>query len=299
MELRQLRYFLALAEELHFGRAAARLNVVQPALSQQIRRLEDELGVRLFHRTKRHVSLTGAGAAFLQKAQLTVAHAGEAAAAAQSAGRGEIGALSVGFVGSAAFNFLPELLKSFRQSFPAVRLVLQELTTTQQVAALRAASIDIGLLRPPIADGNIRIEVLAREPWLMAIPRSHRLGRRSRVGLQDFAEDPFIATPRDLGPGLFDQVVGLCARSGFSPTVVQEAIQMSTVVSLVGAGIGVALVPSSVVKLGRNDVLYKPLRNLPKVDIALAWSRADVDPILSNWLSVARNLRDTRRWIQQ
>lgn len=299
MELRRLRYFIALAEELHFGRAAARLHVVQPALSQQIQRLEVQVGVRLVYRTRRHVALTEAGSAFLHKARLAILHAEEAVASAKRASRGEIGGLSVAFVGSAAFNFLPELLKSFRQSFPTVHLVLQEMTTTQQVTALRAASISVGLLRPPIPDDNIETEILAREPWMMAIPRSHHLRDRSTVSPQDFAEDPFISTPRHLGPGLFDQALSLCTESGFSPTVVQEAIQMSTIVSLVAAGIGVALVPGSVAKLGRADVLFKPLRRSPRVEIVLAWCRADEDPILSNWLSVARRMRDRHGWIRR
>jgi len=296
VELRQLRYFIALAEELHFGRAAARLHVVQPALSQQIRRLEQEVGAPLFNRTKRQVAITEAGRAFLQKARLSVMHAAEAVASAQSARRGELGELSVGFVGSAAFQYFPEVLKSFRKRFPAVRLALQELTTTQQMSALRAATIRVGLLRPPIADADIATEVLAREPWMLAIPRSHRLRRASRVALRDFAADSFIATPRSLGPGLYDQVLSLCLRAGFSPTVVQEAIQMSTIVSLVAAEVGVALVPGSVTKLGRADVLYKPLRGSPKVDMAFAWCRGDEDPLLRNWLAVARHVRDTRRW---
>jgi DNA-binding transcriptional LysR family regulator len=296
MELRHLRYFIALAEELHFGRAAARLHVVQPALSQQIRRLEEELQLQLFQRTKRKVVLTEAGAVLLEKARLTLAHAADAVSSAKRASRGEFGELIVGFVGSAAFYFLPKLLQRFRASFPEVRLVLRELTTTQQLAALKTASIRIGLLRPPISDSEISTETLARESWMLAMPRSHRLRDRTRVALDQVAQDPFIATPRSLGPGLYDQALGLCMQAGFSPRVVQEAIQMSTIVSLVAAGIGVALVPSSVKNLGIKNVLYKPLRGSPSVDLAAAWRRADQDPILRNWLSVIRDVRGSSRW---
>lgn len=299
MELRHLRYFIAVAEELHFGRAAARLHLAQPALSQQIRRLEEEINVQLFHRTKRRVTLTEPGAVFLEKARLTVSHAGEAVVSAQKANRGEVGELSVGFVGSAAFEFLPEVLKKFRSSFPEVGLVLQELTTTQQLAALHTAQIRVGLLRPPISDSNIETETVACEPWVIAIPRSHPLHGRSRVALRQFATDPFIGTPRALGPGLHDQALSLCLQSGFSPRVVQEAIQMATIVSLVAFGIGVALVPGSVEKLGRRDVLYMPLQGSPKVEMALAWRREDRNSVLSNFIRIVRDTRPIRRCTRQ
>jgi len=299
VELRHLRYFIAVAEELHFGHAAARLHLAQPALSQQIRRLEEEIHVQLLHRTKRRVSLTESGAIFLEKARLTVSHAEEAVVSAQKANRGEVGELSVGFVGSAAFEFLPEVLKGFRRTFREVRLVLQELTTTQQLAALRTGQIRVGLLRPPISDGNIETEIVAREPWVMALPTSHPLHGRSRVTLRQFAADPFIGTPRALGPGLHDQALSLCLQSGFSPRVVQEAIQMATIVSLVAAGVGVALVPSSVQRLGRKDVLYKRLEGSPKVDLALAWRREDGDSVLSNFRSIVKETRNIRRWARQ
>jgi DNA-binding transcriptional LysR family regulator len=265
----------------------------------QIRRLEEEINVQLFHRTKRRVSLTQPGAIFLEKARLTLSHAGEAVASAQKASRGESGELAIGFVGSAAFEFLPEVLKKFRKSFPEVGLVLQELTTSQQLVALHRSQIRVGLLRPPISDAGIETETVARESWVIAIPRSHPLHGRSRVALQQFAADPFIGTPRALGPGLHDQALSLCLQSGFRPEVVQEAIQMATIVSLVAAGIGVALLPSSVERLGRKDILYKPLLGSPKVYIALAWRRGDRNSVFSNFVRITRETRTIRGWAKQ
>ena len=288
MELRHLRCFVAVAEELHFGRAAARLHVAQPALSQHIRHLEQELGVQLFQRTKRRVALTEPGRVFLEKTRLVLTQAHVAVQSVQRANQGEVGELSIGFVGSAAQGLLPEVLRSFRKRFPEVQLSLQELTTSQQLGCLRNQQIRVGFLRPPIADPEVETEIVAREPWVVAMPHSHALRARSIIALQELANEPFIGTPRTLGPGFYDQASSLCLQAGFSPRVVQEAIQMQTIVSLVNAGLGVALVPQSVEKLSNEGVLYKRIRGSPMVQMALAWRRGDQSPVLRSFVGVVR-----------
>jgi DNA-binding transcriptional LysR family regulator len=295
MELRHLRYFVAVAEELHFGRAAARLHLAQPALSQQIRRLEEQLSLQLFQRTKRRVTLTEPGHVLLEKARLLLTHADEAVRSVQRASRGEIGELFIGFVGSAAQGILPEILKVFRKRFPDIRLSLQELTTSQQVTGLRSGRIRVGFLRPPVAEPDVETETVAREPWVVAVPHSHRLRARSIITLRELATEPFIGTPRALGPGFYDQVYRLCLQSGFSPRVVQEAIQMQTIVALVKAGLGVALVPQSIAKWSDNGVLYKRIRGSPTVELALAWRRGDSSPVLRSFVSVVKELREAAR----
>lgn len=279
MELRHLRYFVAVAEELHFRRAAARLHVAQPGLSQQIQQLERELAVQLLHRTRRLVTLTEAGNVFLDRARATLAHADDAVRSAQRASRGEIGELTIGFVGSAVLGILPRVLKTFRMRFRAVELSLRELTTSQQIARLQNGQIDIGFLRPPVDVAAVATRIVENEPWVIAMPRSHRLAGAARLRLGRLAREPFVATPRALGPGFYDQMLGLCRRSGFTPNVVQEAVQMETIVGLVAAGFGVALVPRSVQEWSKSDVIFKALVGSPTIELAIAW-RVDDDRTL-------------------
>lgn len=288
MDLKRLRCFVAVAEELHFGRAAARLHLTQPALSQQIRRLEDELGVQLLQRTQRRVALTESGRLFLEKTRLVLTHADTAVRSVQRANRGEIGELSIGFVGSATLGILPEVLKVFRRRFPQIQLSVHELTTSQQIASLGTRQIRVGFLRPPVSDPDVATETISREPWVVAMPHDHALRARSVIALNELAHEPFIGTPRMLGPGFYDQVTGLCLRAGFTPRIVQEAVQMQTVVSLVNAGFGVACVPQSVAKLSHRDVLYKKIRGSPTVEMAIAWRRDDESPVLESFVSLVR-----------
>jgi len=260
MELRHLRYFITVAEELHFGRAAQRLHIAQPPLSQQIRQLEEELGVVLFHRTKRSVQLTDAGQVFLEEAKQVLIQAAQAVQAAQRASRGEIGQLVVSFVSSAAYNVLPKILQAFRARFPEVNLALHELTTDKQLQGLRDGWIDVGFLRPPIEDDTLSLATIFKESLVVALPEIHPLSRQPQVPLKALINEFFILFPRPLGPKLYDQIVGLCQQAGFSPNVVQEAIQMQTIVSLVAAEIGIALVPASVQNLQRRGVIYKAIQ---------------------------------------
>ncbi len=285
MELRHLRYFIAVAEELHFGRAAERLRMAQPPLSQQIQKLEGELGFQLFYRTKRRVQLTEAGEVFLEEAQQIFRQLEQAVRVGQQTSRGEMGRLAIGFVSSAAYNVLPPILNQFRQTFPAVNLTLQELTTDQQLQWLREKRIDVGFLRPPIADPAFQVMTILREPLVVAMPEAHALAAQPAVSLRSLASEPFILFPRPLAVGLYDQIISLCQTADFSPRVVQEAIQMQTIVSLVAAGMGIAIVPVSLQNLQRIGVVYRPLQEpTPEAAIALVWRQQDHSPVVQRFL---------------
>jgi len=290
MELRHLRYFIAVAEALHFRRAAEHLSIAQPALSQQIQQLERELGVRLLERTQRRVSLTDAGAVFLERARLTLQEANEAVRLARLAGRGEIGHLGVGAVTSALYGVFPEVVRVFRQRHREVHLTLHELPGNEQTRALRDGRIQVSFLRPPVDETDIEVRTITREPWVVALPKAHRLARRRRVPLKVLAGEAFVSFPRDLAPVLYDQLISMCQRAGFSPDIVQEA-QMQTIVSLVAAGIGVALVPATLQNLSRRGLVYRPLAGtVAKLQLAVAWRRDNRSPLLEAFLSVVREM---------
>jgi DNA-binding transcriptional LysR family regulator len=223
VHLGRIRYFLALAEELHFGRAAERLGISQPPLSQQIRKLEEEVGARLLHRGRGRgrIELTEAGRTLLADARRVVEQLEQTVRATQRAGRGESGTLRVGFIGSASCNVLPGVLRTFRERFPGVTLSLYEQPTDQQIQGLRAAYLDVSFLRPPVPDRSIRAEPIFREPLVLALPETHPLAGRGRVALRALSQEPFVLLPRHLGPSLYDQIVTTCRRAGFSPKVGQ------------------------------------------------------------------------------
>jgi DNA-binding transcriptional LysR family regulator len=292
MELRHLRYFVTVAEELHFGRAAARLHLSQPPLSMQVKALEAELGTRLLARTQRKVELTAAGEVFLRDAREILQRVEQAAGAARRAARGEIGALAVGFVTIADYNVLPSVLSAFRARNPAVGLTLREATTDVQLRDLAGEHLDVGFVLPPVGDQRICLLPLLREPLVAALPQHHPLARaRGPLGLARLKDTPFILFPRHMAPGLYDDVVSFCRRAGFNPRVEQEAIQMQTIVSLVSAGLGAALIPASMRNLGRTGVVYRPLRETsPLTEIALAWRQGDEQPALTRFLEAVRSV---------
>ena len=259
MELRHLKYFVALGEALHFRRAAERLSIAQPALSQQIQQLERELGVRLLERTQRRVSLTDAGIVFLEHARATLAEAAEAIRLARLAGRGEVGHLGVGAVTSALYGIFPDVVRVYRERYRDVHLTLHELHGDEQTRALRSGRIQVSFLRPPVDEAGIEVRTITREPWVIAMPADHRLAKRLRVPLKALAGESFVGFPRELSPVLYDQLISMCQQAGFSPRIVQEA-HMQTIVSLVAAGIGVALVPATLQNLSRKGLLYKGTR---------------------------------------
>jgi DNA-binding transcriptional LysR family regulator len=277
-DLRQLRHFIAVAGQLHFGRAAAALHISQPPLSRSIRDLEARLGVTLLARTRRKVELTPEGARFLEDARRLLAQLEHAVREVGSMAAGQGGQLRLGFVSLADFGVLPALLKAYKSARPGVALALREMLSPDQATALAAGELDFGLLLPPVAGADLEHVVVQRERFVAALPSRHRLARpRGRLAVHDLANEGFVMAPREIAPGLHDIVAALTARAGFAPRVAQEAIQMQTVVSLVSSGLGVALVPASVANLGRRGVVYREIADAhPKLDLWLAWRRGTV-----------------------
>lgn len=290
MELRHLRAFVAVAEEKHFGRAADRLHMAQPPLSQQIRRLEQELGVELLHRTTRRVELSPAGAVLLDRARGILAEVEAATADTQRAARGEVGKLAVGFTGSATYALLPALANALRTQLPGVELDLRgELLTPAQVSGLHAGTLDLGLLRPPVRDRELAVEVVVREPLIAVVPQSHPLAERSHIPVEELAHEPFVAYPSHFRSVLHDAVEEVCADHGFTPQVALEVAETATLVSFVAAGLGVSLVPLSVTRFAVVGAVYRPLAGEPtQVELALAYRREDTTPVLARALDVVR-----------
>ena len=290
MELRHLRYFLAVAEELHFGRAAEKLHIAQPPLSQQIQQLERELGFPLFLRANRRVTLTAGGTVFLHDIRHSLASIEQAVQAARRADQGETGTLAVGFSTSATFEVLPALLSAFRARRPEVALSLYELNAAEQKRALLDRRLDVGLARPSIPDDGLTVEAVLREPLIAALPETHPLARQDSLTLADLSDEPFVLSPENPRPSYADMVKTLCAGAGFVPRVVQEAREMPTLLSLVAAGLGVTLTPASARNLRRAGLVYRPLRDPEAVtELTVAYRRADPSPTLSGFLGVVRD----------
>jgi DNA-binding transcriptional LysR family regulator len=263
--------------------------MAQPPLTRQVRTLEAELGVQLFRRSKRKVELTEVGTAFLGEARLAIEQAERAAEVARRASRGEIGRLTVGFISTAAYAVVPEVLRVFRERYPGVELGLRELTPADQLREFEEGRLDIGFLRPPVDEGSLVVETVMREPLVAALPEGHPLSGRSEVPLRELARERFVLFPRAVAPGFYDEIVALCRDSGFSPRVAQEATQQQTIVSLVAGGVGVALVPASVRNLRRLGVRYAELEErTPTAEIAVAWRRDDDSPVVAAFLEVVR-----------
>ncbi|MHA7681554.1 LysR family transcriptional regulator [Cupriavidus sp. PET2-C1] len=298
MDLRQLRYFVTVAEELHFGRAARRLTMTQPPLSQQIQALEEEIGVQLFARTRRSVALTPAGQQWLPEVRRVLADAAALPGLAQRLARGEAGTLSLAFVSTADYGILPDLLRRFRARHPNVQLQLREATSDIQLEALMDGGIDAGLvIRPqlPAMPHGVAYLPLVREPLVLAVPEGWRpdgsAAAEKGVSLKDAAHEPLIIFPRRSAPAFYDIITGCYAREGLTPVIAQEAIQMQTIVSLVSAGMGVALVPASLCNLRRTGVSYLPLRDAgPDIETGLVWREAGADgvsPVLRSFIEIA------------
>jgi len=291
MELRHLRYFVAVAEELHFSRAAVRLHMSQPPLSQQIQALEQELGVQLFERRRSGVTLTEAGHNFLRQVYVVLEQAERAVSVAQRAGRGEVGVLEVGFTGSMPFSeVMPRVLHDFRAAHPGVQLHLRELTSRDQIENLAADKLDVGFIRPTRHDQIVALHtrMLLSEPLVVALHASHPLAQQKRLTLAMLADEPFIVYSRWLGSGLHQQVLSLCLKAGFSPRIVQEVHEMPTIIGLVSAGIGVGLVAAS---MQRAQVPYVAFRSIDDEaatsDVLLAWRRGNSSPMVANFVNVA------------
>jgi DNA-binding transcriptional LysR family regulator len=289
MDLRQLRYFVAVAEERHFGRAAQRLHMSQPPLSMQIKGLELELGIVLLERTSRRVSLTDAGRAFLKRARKILEAVEEAKEEARGAEEGTQGVLGVGFISSATLSLLPPSIRLFRERFGGVELELKELTSAQQVDALYGGEIKVGLVRLPMRAPGIRFEPVLEERLLVALPSGHALERLDRVPLEAIADLPLIFFTRQMIPGFHAQIVELFQRVGAFPKVAQHAVHLQTIVGLVASGVGIAILPSSAERVSREGVVYRALDVSDATSwMGLAWVEGDESKLVRNFIGTVR-----------
>ncbi|MFC4273631.1 LysR family transcriptional regulator [Achromobacter aloeverae] len=274
MELRHLRYFVAVATELHFTRAAERLGIGQPPLSQQIRQLEREVNAQLFVRDRRGVALTEAGQAFLVEARLVLEGADRARQAARRIASGELGALSMGFTVSASIHpFVPRLIRTFRGRYPGVDVSLVENSTLELMQRVHKGSVDLAFVRAPTAEmPGVRVETLLSEPMLAVIPATHALAGRDAIDLRELATEMFIFYPRKVGVGLYNAVVQACESVGFTPAEGIEVPQLTSVVTFVAAGMGVSVIPETMSQLQAEGVCYVPLTGQPPIaNLAIAY----------------------------
>ncbi|WP_326666230.1 LysR family transcriptional regulator [Streptomyces sp. NBC_00385] len=297
MELRHLFAFVAVAEELHFGRAAKRLQMAQPPLSQQIRQLEKELGVQLFERNTRSVRLTSAGESFLQPVRTVIEDLDTAVRAAKAAGRGEYGRVSIGFAGASSHETLPRLTRAVRAAHPAIELVMTG-QTYANVALARVAdgSLDLGFVRLPVTQPGVTFRVIDEEELVCALPSDHPLAARESVPLEVLAGEPFVSFPANTGSTVRDAMVGACEAAGFNPRVVQEAPDSYTILALVAAGVGVTLTVTSVQHIQQSGLVYRPLAGPPiRRQAALAWRADNPSAALRAVLAVAEDALPTPR----
>jgi DNA-binding transcriptional LysR family regulator len=292
VELRRIQYFVAVAEEGHFGRAAERLRMAQPPLSQQIKALEAEMEVILFRRTTRKVELTAAGARFLQRAREILASVDDAVTEAAQVADGTLGRIAIGFTGSATYDLLPSLVRVLRTDLPGIELDIHgEMLTPGQVTALVEGALDLGLLRPPVRNVAVDVHVLRREPLIAVLPEHHALAARSQVKLSDLSDDPFITYPSRHRSVVYEAVIDACQRAGFIPGNVHEVAETSTLVSFVAAGLGVALVPASVQHLRITGAIYLPLAGTTQeVELALATRADETSPLVARVRARAESL---------
>ena len=287
LDLRQLRYFIAVADELHFGRAAARLHIVQPALSMQIKALEQHLGAELLTRSRQHVALTSVGAAFLQEARRVVAQAERAEAVGRRAADGRIGLLRVGYIASAPFSgVLSRAMSSFVRDFPEVELRLEELGSPEQVQRLRDGALDVGFVRLPLASAaGIDVVRLTRERIMVALPSGHRLAAQTAIAPAALRDERFIIASSQADIGFAAVIRRICEKGGFTPLVAHTVTQVAAAIVLVEAGLGISLVPQSATAIQVGTITYRQLRDADDVsEIALVVMAGDRSPVTLNFV---------------
>lgn len=292
MELRQLRYFLAVAQELHFGRAAERAHIAQSPLSRQIKQLEDALGVTLFRRTKHRVELTGAGHALIPEAKAILAATEQARRSVVRAEAGMVGQLRIGYTNTAIYTALPKILVEYRRQYPGVELVLRDgILTPTQLQSLRDKQLDLGFLRPPVEGAEIGLLPIARERLIVALPDNHPLAGRTRIDMKDLAAEHFIVFSRTLYSALSNLILRMCQDAGFQPRIAQEVGDIPTMIMLVSYGMGVSLVPSSSRNMRVKGVVFRNIAGGgPQLEIALAWNQGIASPIRDGFVNVARSV---------
>lgn len=290
MELRHLRYFIAVAEELHFRRAAERLHISQPPLSEQIASLEDELGVRLLERDRsRSVKLTAAGTAMLIEARKIMQQVEKTAEIVQRVSRGEVGTLSIGLAPAMSYGIVPQVLRQFRSELPGVSMQLSEMLTPEQESAIVSGALDVGFCYGSLQSDVLASECICREMFVLAVPDGHPAVTNAPVDLAEFQRESFIAIARSTSPGLFDRTVRACQSAGFSPKVTQQATQFQTAVGLVCVGMGVSLLPSSMSKLKREGVVYLTLADrTPYVETLIVRRAGNSYPAVERLVAIAK-----------
>lgn len=287
MELRHLRYFLSLANELHFGRAANKLFIVQPALSKQIQELEKELGVRLFERSKRKVNLTSAGAYFRDEAQRILAQLEEVRNHLPMIERGEQGEIRLAYVGSCIHTFLPEILVALNQSYPAVQTHLSEMTTASQLEALQKGLLDVAFVRNPPFDPRWDNRLMYRETFSLVLPADHPIDAHNFNGLQEFMQEKFILTTRQDGAAYHHQQLSICEDAGFFPNIVHETVHGHTVLQLIEKKLGISFLPTSFSKVTTAAVKFIELKDIPQqAEITALWERENPNPVLRIFLGL-------------
>jgi len=291
MDLRHLRYFVAVAEERHFTRAAERLGIKQPPLSLTIRQLEQELGTQLLHRLTRGVELTEAGAVLFDSARRILEQVERTKADVQSRARGETGSIQVGFAGATYFQpCVPRLILAYRELYPNVQLSPSQSNTPHLIEALRAGSVDVAFVRPPFSDGDgISTQPLVEEPMRIVLPSKHPLAGRAALPLTALAQETLILFPRSIGPGLHDSIIASCQRAGFTPTLGLEGPQLTSIVYLVAAGFGASVVPQSIAQIHADGVAYIKIEGeAPRAPISIAYRRDDRSTTVRNFVALAR-----------
>ncbi|QKY07566.1 LysR family transcriptional regulator [Janthinobacterium lividum] len=291
MELRHLRYFVAVAEELHFTRAAERLHIGQPPLSQQIQALEAELGAQLFERNKRSVRLTQAGTLFLDDARRILALSEQAAVTARRAQRGEAGELRIGFTFSTPFTpYFATVINRYRQQFPHVTLTLHEMATLHQLEAISGRTMDLGFVRPPETTypSDIKLTQLRQDPLFLVLPVAHALAAKEAIAIADMAGEGFVMYPKDAGTGIYPQIFRLCKAAGFVPQVAQEAGEASTIIGLVAAGCGISVLPASFDRIRMDGVCYRPIADpQATTSLLLAQREEETSPLVAAFVKLA------------
>jgi DNA-binding transcriptional LysR family regulator len=286
MELRHLRYFAAVAEEQNFRRAAERLRVAQPALSAQVKALEDELGVHLLERTTRSVKLTHAGRVFLEETRAVLAAAARAERRAKRAEQGLVGTLRLGIIAPAANAWLAEILRNFRRLFPRVQLSMSDLTSVEQLRRLRSGELDVGLLRPPVGLPELEYRFVEQSRQVLAAPSGHRLARKHQLAWKDFDGEELVMLHPTQQHGYYDAFLAACARAGAKPRPLHYAYDIQTKMWLIAAGFGVAPTTATLAEVKRPGLVYRPLPpGLPPVQTVLAWRRGDDSPMVANFVA--------------
>jgi DNA-binding transcriptional LysR family regulator len=291
VDRRRLECFLALAEELHFHRAAVRCHMTQPALSQQLRALEDQLQVQLVFRNKRRVALTRPGVVFLDEVRKILRDMDLAIALARRTDKGEVGQLRIGVTAPALYIVFPEIVRAFSDRLPDVGVIVQEMTTSQIEQALRAGTIQLGVVHPPLEDASLACKVIATTAFNIVLSDRNPLAKRRKLSLKDLANEQFIIFPRVIGPQLYDHIISLCQAEGFSPKVILETTPAQSIIAMAAADFGIGFIASEYQRLDRPGVVYRKLDGVtPYLSLGVACQPDDASPAVKTFLAVAERV---------